>query len=164
YLRRGNYNVILVDWSPLAALPWYSAAVINCHTVGRYLADFLEFLINKEYISIMDVHLIGFSMGAEIAGFTGQELGERGLKLPRITGLDPAYPLFNYASGILRLSKEDAMFVDIIHTDGGVLGFPSQIGHVDFFPNSGRDKQPGCNRISTFLRGSFEDLALLGNC
>jgi len=50
------------------------------------------------------------------------------------------------------------MFVDIIHTDGGVFGFPSQIGHVDFFPNGGRQNQPGCDAVSALLRRSFEDL------
>lgn len=24
FLERGEYNVILVDWSPLTAMPWYS--------------------------------------------------------------------------------------------------------------------------------------------
>lgn len=43
-----------------------------------------------------------------------------------------------------RLSENDATFVDVIHTDGGVLGFPFPLGHADFFPNGGIPLQPGC--------------------
>lgn len=43
-----------------------------------------------------------------------------------------------------RLSENDAKFVDVIHTDGGVLGFPFPLGDADFFPNGGIPLQPGC--------------------
>ncbi|PSN46485.1 Pancreatic lipase-related protein 2 [Blattella germanica] len=158
YLRRGTYNVILVDWSQLAALPWYSVAVKNCQVVGWYLAMFLQYLHSRG-LHIHNFHIIGFSLGAEVAGFTGQYLSiSTGMKLARITGLDPAYPLFNYANKGLRLSREDAHFVDVIHTDSGIFGHPWHIGHADFFPNGGRQTQPGCDMLSILLRASFEDL------
>lgn len=83
YLKKGRYNVILVDWSPLCALPWYAHAVINTQPVGVYLSKFLKFIV-KHGVQIKSIHLIGFSLGAEIAGFTGKDksLG----KLARITG------------------------------------------------------------------------------
>lgn len=43
-----------------------------------------------------------------------------------------------------RLSKTDANFVDVIHTNGGMLGFPISVGHADFYPNGGGIYQPGC--------------------
>lgn len=43
-----------------------------------------------------------------------------------------------------HLAPTDAEFVDVIHTDGGVFGFPVALGHVDFFPNGGIPVQPGC--------------------
>ena len=34
--------------------------------------------------------------------------------------------------------------VDIVHTDGGVLGADESTGTVDFFANGGLRLQPGC--------------------
>ena len=55
----------------------------------------------------------------------------------RITGLDPAQPCFQTASKELKLSKEDAPFVDIIHTNGRNffefgLGLSRQMGKAFF--------------------------------
>ena len=39
----------------------------------------------------------------------------------RITGLDPAKPFFDAANSTGRLDSDDAMFVDVIHTHGGLV-------------------------------------------
>lgn len=50
-------------------------------------------------------------------------------------------------SGINRLglSRDDAEYVEVIHTDGGLFGtgIGQAIGHADFFVNGGFS-QPGC--------------------
>lgn len=84
YLRKGHYNVIVVDWGSLAAFPYYAAAVKNTKTVGRYVAEFLVFLNDERIVPLQKIHLIGFSLGAEVAGFTGKHLGPEALT--RITG------------------------------------------------------------------------------
>ena len=61
-----------------------------------------------------------------------------------ILALDPAFPLYMLRTSSSRLSPTDARFVDVIHTDGGFLGFPWPLGHADFFPNGGVALQPGC--------------------
>ncbi|XP_050535816.1 pancreatic triacylglycerol lipase [Daktulosphaira vitifoliae] len=142
YLYRGGVNLIVVDWSPLCAFPWYSHAVLNTRVVGQYLAHFIEYLVSKGF-RLSKIHLIGFSLGAEIAGFTGKNL--RIGKLPRITGLDPAFPLYMFSGKKGHLAPTDAEFVDVIHTDAGVFGFPVPLGHADFFPNGGYPTQPGCS-------------------
>ena len=47
---------------------------------------------------------------------------------------------------LVRISKHDAFFVDIIHTSS--LGMNSSAGHVDFYPNGGR-KMPSCDNKKT---------------
>lgn len=62
-----------------------------------------------------------------------------------ILGLDPAGPGFEFASIQKKgLKKTDALFVDIIHTSGGVTGYFNSMGHADFYPNGGVPPQPGC--------------------
>lgn len=57
--------------------------------------------------------------------------------------MDPAGPLWATSSN--RLSRNDGVYVEAIHTDGGTggLGIGSAIARVDFFPNGG-NSQPGC--------------------
>lgn len=57
----------------------------NVPRVGRYLAHFIRFLIENG-MDTARIRLIGFSLGAEVAGFAGKTLKEWNLELPRITG------------------------------------------------------------------------------
>lgn len=105
-------------------------------------------LHNKRGVSFRNVHVIGHSLGAHIAGFTGKEVFKSTRsKIYWITGLDPAGPLFEVPlqNKMNRLSDQDATFVEILHTDGGVLGFLTPLGTSDFFPNGGKFIQPKCN-------------------
>ncbi|CAH0563633.1 unnamed protein product [Brassicogethes aeneus] len=95
-------------------------------------------------MSIEKLHVIGFSLGSHVAGHTGKLLIKRKMKLPRITALDPAFPDISLNDRSKRLSQNDAEYVDVIHTDGGIFGFPLNVGHADFYPNGGRALQPGC--------------------
>lgn len=60
------------------------------------------------------------------------------------SGLDPAFPLYNLMGRQGRLSSGDALFVDVIHTNAGIFGYPTPIGDVDFYPNPESPIQPGC--------------------
>ncbi|XP_032670705.1 pancreatic lipase-related protein 2 isoform X2 [Odontomachus brunneus] len=155
YLRRGPYNVILVDWARLAVLPWYITAVKNAKVVGSYLAYMMSWLDAQEAVPLSKIHVIGFSLGAEAAGFMGKALAPR--KIGRITGLDPAYPLYMDTGDEGHLTWADATFVDVIHTDGGHFGFPNPLGHVDFYPNGGSRRQPGCD-LRSIVRMGFRRL------
>ena len=61
--------------------------------------------------------------------------------------------MFETNSGIIdpdfRLDSTDAQFVDVIHTSGTAFGFLAPIGHADFYPNSGKFPQPGCDFAPT---------------
>lgn len=60
-------------------------------------------------------------------------------------GLDPAKPLFIFAKNHRKLGKDDAEFVDIIHTDVLQRGVLASAGHADFYVNGGIE-QPGCSK------------------
>jgi pancreatic triacylglycerol lipase len=57
--------------------------------------------------------------------------------------LDPAGPLFSLNDPTDRVASTDGVYVEVMHTNGGLLGFREPIGQADFFPNFGRS-QPGC--------------------
>lgn len=59
-----------------------------------------------------------------------------------ITGLDPAGPTWGGNSN--ALNTQAGQYVEAIHTDGGLLGIFDRIAHSDFYPNGGRNPQPGC--------------------
>lgn len=62
-----------------------------------------------------NVHMIGHSLGAHLSGYAGTVLQvDFGLKLGRITGLDPAEPHFAQTEAIVRLDTTDAKYVDIV--------------------------------------------------
>ncbi|KAF2881205.1 hypothetical protein ILUMI_24970 [Ignelater luminosus] len=150
YLSRAeDYNIILVDWKNLSAFPWYNHAARNTKIVGNTVANILEFYNKTGEIDLSKVHLIGFSLGAQVTGFIGKRFKGKH-KIPRITALDPAFPLFPLEDLSQRLSKFDANFVDVIHTNGGMFGFPISVGHADFYPNGGGILQPGC-RLSNLI-------------
>ncbi|XP_042305411.1 endothelial lipase isoform X2 [Sceloporus undulatus] len=142
--REKEANVVVVDWLPLAH-QLYTNAVNNTRVVGKEVAKLLDWLEKKEGFQLQNVHLIGYSLGAHAAGFTGNYA--RGT-VGRITGLDPAGPMFEGAEPNRRLSPDDADFVDVLHTYtketlGISIGIQMPVGHIDIYPNGG-DTQPGC--------------------
>lgn len=85
--------------------------------------------------NLNDIHIVGFSLGAQVAGKAGVTLNGA---LARITGLDPATDFFVGKSNDEHLEASDAIFVDIIHS----MQYP-QLGDMDFWPNGGTSPQPG---------------------
>lgn len=143
-------TVIVVDWAKGAQSPWYAEAATNTQVVGRQVALLVNHLKASRGIKPESVHLLGFSLGSQIAGYAGKfSQSEYKWKFGRISALDSAAPLFEGYPGSY-LTHEDAIFVDAIHTSAGnnlligQVGFIAPIGHVDFFPNGGK-KQPRCS-------------------
>lgn len=113
------------------------------------VAKFIDFLHQESGIPFENIHVIGFSMGAHIAGIAGKYV-QTG-RLPVIFGLDPALPLFRYENVNERLDIRDADYVEVVHTSVGSYGYDHPLGHVDFYVNFGYN-QPGCffNECSHF--------------
>lgn len=150
YLKLYNCNVILVDWRMGARGPHYTSAAANTEIVGRQLGMLLVKMVENG-LSPKNIHLIGFSLGAHVAGTASESLKNMGHLIGRITGLDAASPLFrhnHFREKHKKLDRSDAEFVDVLHTDSSPFltdgfGLWEPIGHVDFFPNGGQE-QPGC--------------------
>ncbi|XP_054260354.1 pancreatic lipase-related protein 2-like [Macrosteles quadrilineatus] len=145
YFKHGEYNIVTVDWSPLAAEPCYWEAAHNVDTVGHCAAEFLDLLYQtRSDISVNNTHIVGFSLGAHTAATVASNL--KSGKVPRLTGLDPALPLFDDWTNSLAslIDPGDAMFVDVYHSNMGHKGKKAVGGTIDVYLNNGAN-QPGCN-------------------
>ncbi|XP_035029829.1 phospholipase A1 member A isoform X2 [Hippoglossus stenolepis] len=139
-LRAQDANVLVVDWVYGASFA-YNLVVQNYKEVALQISVLINQL-QEHGCKLESFHFIGVSLGAHVAGFVGT-LFEG--KIGRITGLDPAGPMFKGADTFDRLDPSDALFVDAIHTDSDYFGISIPVGHVDFFLNGGMD-QTGCAR------------------
>uniref|UniRef100_A0A182LWR9 Lipase domain-containing protein n=1 Tax=Anopheles culicifacies TaxID=139723 RepID=A0A182LWR9_9DIPT len=140
-LAQENKNVIAVDWEQGASTLLYPVARYRVPKVATLVATLIDNLVVGLGQDINQIGIIGHSLGAHIAGIAGKKV--RSGKIAYIVGLDPASPLFRLKKPDERLSSDDAQYVEIIHTNGKALGFFSNIGQADYYPNGGV-RQPGC--------------------
>ena len=82
YLKREDCNFISVDWGKLAKGINYVRAVSSSVIVGEFTGDLINFLVEQGSV-LKNFHVIGFSLGAHVAGKAGATVN--GL-LPRVTG------------------------------------------------------------------------------
>lgn len=82
YLKTGDYNVIGVDWSVLCDTE-YISAMRGVQLAGDALAGFIRWL-NNMGVPMSNVHIVGHSLGAHVAGVAGDKLNEK--QVSRITG------------------------------------------------------------------------------
>ncbi|RXG54816.1 Pancreatic triacylglycerol lipase [Armadillidium vulgare] len=160
-LSKKDCNVISVDWPAGYRwfLPSYLSAVGKVPYVGNDTALLIEMLMKYKGLLLPDIHSIGHSLGAHIAGFSAKPfLGRVG----KISGLDPAGPYFRELNSSKRLDKTDAFYVDVIHTNAcndslywmDCFGLNENIGHSDFYPNGG-EHQPACLKKQKVVDGLF---------
>lgn len=156
--QEAHANVIVINWLERAH-QLYTTAVNNSEIVGKEVALLIDWLQQVTDLPLEKLHLIGYSLGAHVAGFAGKAALN---KIGRITGLDPAGPMFEGVDPDKRLSPDDADFVDVLHTFafgtlGVSIGIEQPIGHIDVYPNGG-SFQPGCglhNVINAIANGNL---------
>nr|XP_020755464.1 pancreatic lipase-related protein 2-like [Odocoileus virginianus texanus] len=126
-------NCICVDWEH-GAWTEYTQAVQNTRVVGAEIAFFIQGLSTELGYGPENVHLIGHSLGAQLAAEAGRRLGGR---VGRITGLWDHFP-------------PRSLFTSAANVSG--FGTIQKVGHLDFYPNGGKE-MPGCqkNILSTII-------------
>lgn len=129
----------------------YSANMV--YPVAKYVAKFLNFLVECGLVTEDKINIIGHSLGAHVAGLTGQHMRS---KVARVIALDPAAPWIGNNPTTLRFSTDSAVYTEgdakqiflqllflklycstAIHTNGWKLGYGEPLAHADFFPNGG---------------------------
>ncbi|XP_014375053.1 lipoprotein lipase isoform X2 [Alligator sinensis] len=167
YKREPDSNVIIVDWLTRAQ-QHYPVSAAYTKLVGKDVASFIDWMEEQFNYPFENVHLLGYSLGAHVAGIAGSLTKK---KINRITGLDPAGPTFEYADAPMRLSPDDAEFVDVLHTytrgsPDRSIGIQQPVGHIDIYPNGG-GFQPGCNlgeALRLIAEKGFGDVDQLVKC
>ncbi|KAJ1531115.1 hypothetical protein ONE63_005937 [Megalurothrips usitatus] len=168
--RHSSVNCVQLDWSDYSGHPYIRAvynlgqvtpaaapapsgppctSAVAAAQVASEVSRWLEALV-RAGLRPDRVWLVGQSLGAHLGGKAAAEAAAAvRSKLARITGLDPAGPLFWSAKPLPRLSRDNAGFVDVIHSDAGWkgLGLRATVGHLDFWPNYGARHQPGCHDV-----------------
>ncbi|KAJ8277380.1 hypothetical protein GJAV_G00074540 [Gymnothorax javanicus] len=149
YEREPSANVIVVDWLERASQHYPTSAAYT-KLAGRDVAKFVSWLEREMHYPWEKLHVLGYSLGAHVAGIAGLLTNNN---INRITGFDPAGPGFEYADEQSSLSPDDAVFVDVLHTNtrgspDRSIGIQRPVGHVDVYPNGGTF-QPGCDLQNT---------------
>ncbi|XP_037807813.1 phospholipase A1 [Lucilia sericata] len=144
-LKVEDANIIIVDYSSLMDGKDFGVDFISADLVAKSITDLVILLKESFNMNIQNIHIVGFSLGGQIAGLAGQNIYERcGEKINRITALDPAGILFTENTPANeKLTADDADYVEVVHTNAGEYGYETPCGHVDYYPNGGKI-QPGC--------------------
>ncbi|KAH8387195.1 hypothetical protein KR093_005444, partial [Drosophila rubida] len=146
YNCRGDVNFVAVDTASFVDT-LYTWSAFNTDEIGLHLARGLVKLVG--IVDESKIHLIGHSLGAHIVGAAGRYFQQlTGKSVARITGLDPAKPCFNEGESLSGLLRGDAKFVDVIHSNPGVLGKRDPVGDVDFYPSGLGALPTGCLTVT----------------
>lgn len=142
-LAVADWNVIVVGWDMGSRQIWYPQSASDTRAVGAEIALVADNLIRSGDSANSRLYCVGHSLGGHVCGHAGART-----KFGRITGLDPAGPLFENRESTAGLNPNCANLVDVLHTNGepGIvlnLGTMKVLGHADFYPNGG-GRQPGC--------------------
>ena len=84
-LESDNVNLITADWRA-GALHFYGQATSNTKVVGAQVAELMKFIIKNSGAKPERFYLVGFSLGAQTAGYAGARLRSEGNPIGRITG------------------------------------------------------------------------------
>lgn len=89
WFQYGDYNMIAVDWFRGRSLE-YASSVAGAPGAGKKVAALVDFLVEGYGMSLDTLEIVGFSLGAHVAGHTAKQVNSG--KVGKVVGLDPASP------------------------------------------------------------------------
>lgn len=92
FLANGDSNVVVIDWSAGSNTFLYSTARNRVGVTGGTISIFIDNLHRAGLITIENIIVVGFNLGAHVAGNLGKQV-TRG-RVGAIFGLDPIGELF----------------------------------------------------------------------
>ncbi|KAL7020687.1 hypothetical protein ACKWTF_011608 [Chironomus riparius] len=156
YRKKNKQNFIAIDWSAFSYftsdIP-YLGNIKKLKLICEGIAVQLELIRTQGCSCYKNFYLVGHSLGSQCTGLVGRHLrkiSNENFIISRIYALDPARPDFEkripfvFSKRFDGISRNDADYVQVIHTNGNRYGVKSAVGHADFYPNGGMS-QPGCN-------------------
>ncbi|XP_059061670.1 lipase member H-A-like [Achroia grisella] len=136
--RNLGYNVWLLDMYKFVTME-YTVVARVAPAVGKHVG---EMLYNLTRLNVgfdpKKLEILGLSLGAQTMSFIAKSYKElSGIKIGRLTGLDPIGACFRNLGPEHRLDKEDADFVETVGTNIDGYGIAEPLGHVNFYVNGG---------------------------
>ncbi|CAG9578935.1 unnamed protein product [Danaus chrysippus] len=80
YLSRKDYNVFMVDWSPLTRFPCYLSALSNTKLAAQCTAQLYSHLTQAGALA-RKITCVGHSLGAHVCGMMSNHLTEKQYKI-----------------------------------------------------------------------------------
>jgi hypothetical protein len=107
FLEEGDVNVVFVDWSEGAKHIIYEWSRVLVEPIGLQVAKFIAYLFDKKYVeSLEQICIVGHSLGAHAAGFTGKHLYL--LTKQKVPGISLQIRI-NFRGKLLRNQSESSM-------------------------------------------------------
>lgn len=134
-----------VDWTEFAAVYNYFGAANKCAVVGIIVGQFFNNLVNLEIEEADNIHFIGHSLGAHVAGYAGRTFYDTSTnKIARITGLHTNIIIYLFVNGYFTKYFNIRQFygVSVAGLDPSSFGFESsnftKKSYVSLFPNDAK--------------------------
>ncbi|XP_059061671.1 lipase member H-A-like [Achroia grisella] len=136
--KRLGYNVWLMDTNRFVTVS-YPIASRLIRTAGRHAGEMLHNITrHNSNFDPKKLEIVGLSLGSQTMSYMAKTYTAlTGMKIAKLTGLDPAGPCFRNLGPDQRLDKTDADYVEIVATNIDGFGIAAPIGHVNFYINGG---------------------------
>lgn len=138
--RKHRINLMLLDWSKYARLP-YRMSVAHVPHVGKVLGELVEMLHTRLGYAPQMWHLVGYSLSTHVMGQAGRYVASHvGQQVRQITAVDPTGVCLHGTKfgDKYGLAPSDAQLVVARHYDVGGLGSKRPIGGLDIYVNGGK--------------------------